>query len=289
MSYLQVTLLFPCDYFDKKQVEDDYKEEYQQGVQQGFHVILFDYDKFLQENTVNIYHNNDFQGICIYRGWMLKPKHYEILYQFLRNQGLMLINNPTEYENCHLFQNSYPLLTNLTPQTKFYEFPEEIDWDFIKSSFHRFMIKDFVKSVKGHDFPAFFDSSYTNEELHRYIKKFQELRGNLYTGGIVIKEFVEIAVEEGKTNEYRAFYLYDNLISLSKNSNQSQLSPCVPKDFLLSVPKMNSNFYTVDFAQRNNGDWFVIETGDGQVSGLSPNQFAFKFYEEIAEILGERE
>ena len=48
-----------------------------------------------------------------------------------------------------------------------------------------------------------------------------------------------------------------------------------------AIPVLDSRFYTVDFAELENGSWTVIETGDGQVSGLSPNQDVFRFYDEI--------
>ena len=37
----------------------------------------------------------------------------------------------------------------------------------------------------------------------------------------------------------------------------------------------------MDFAELADGSWIVVETGDGQVSGLSPGQYVFKFYEEL--------
>lgn len=111
--------------------------------------------------------------------------------------------------------------------------------------------------------------------------QFKNIRGDLFTNGIVIKEFLSLAKTDNITNEYRAFYLYGNLITLSKNSNQSTCAKQIPYDFIRSIPKLSSNFYTIDFAELEDGSWFVIETGDGQVSGLSPNQYIFKFYEEI--------
>lgn len=119
MKELKINILFPCDYFDKKIVEDIYKEEYEQVIKFDFNMILFDYDTFIQEDEINIY------------------------------------------------------------------------------------------------------------------------------------------------------------------PNQSKKAPCVPSDLIMKVPKIKSNFYTVDFAQLSSGEWIVIETGDGQVSVLSPNQFIFKYYEEI--------
>ena len=142
------------------------------------------------------------------------------------------------------------------------------------------MMKDYVKSVKGSDFPVYFDHTYTDEEMDRYAAEFIRLRDRLFVKGIVLKEFVDLKKTDHATNEYRAFYLYGKRITLSKNSNQKRDVP-VPEAFAGQLPRLNSNFYTVDFAELADGSWIVVETGDGQVSGLSPGQYVFKFYEEL--------
>ena len=76
-----------------------------------------------------------------------------------------------------------------------------------------------------------------------------------------------------------------NLISVSRNSNQSENCPFVPIEFVEKFTRLKSSFYTVDFAELENGEWIIIEVGDGQVSGLSPNQYVFKFYDEIRAII----
>jgi hypothetical protein len=48
----------------------------------------------------------------------------------------------------------------------------------------------------------------------------------------------------------------------------------VPQAFLAEVNeriKLHANFYVVDVAQTEKGDWIVIELNDGQQSGLSDN------------------
>ena len=45
---------------------------------------------------------------------------------------------------------------------------------------------------------------------------------------------------------------------------------------------MNSSFYTVDYAEMEDGDWKIIESGDGQVSGLSDFQNAESFYRKLS-------
>lgn len=318
---MKLTILYPGSYFDRKKVDEDYELEYQEAVKfQELQIAFFNYDEFMAGDRLKLFPLPLETGLCIYRGWMVKPEKYQALYEELRERGLELINTPKQYENCHEFPRSYPLLKDFTPsmlsfpeekvisgdmpqltacgfvdpeQKRFHNYTEsagqkgmncgrplDIDWDQTKAVFPRFMIKDYVKSVKGTSFPAFFDSTYSNKDLDQYLEQFKQLRGELYTGGIVIKEFVDLKRVNGITNEYRAFYLNGRLLTLSPNSNQ-RFGAQPPKALTDQLPLLESRFYNVDFAEQEDGHWMVIETGDGQVSGLSPGQYIFKFYEEL--------
>ena len=79
-----------------------------------------------------------------------------------------------------------------TPKTLIYPKGTEIDLSTVKKIFNRFMIKDYVKSVKGTDFPVFFENSVSQEEFDSWMNKFYEYRGDLFTGGICVKEFVDL-------------------------------------------------------------------------------------------------
>lgn len=276
-----ITILYPSDFFDIKKVDFDYQYEYIEAVKfPELQIVFYNYDEFSAGGKLKIYPSEVEKGLCVYRGWMLQPEKYRELYFLLRENGLNLINTPEEYENCHEFPNSYPLIRDFTPGIRTFKKGEVIDWDQLKREYKRFFMKDYVKSVKGTDFPAYFDASYSNEFLNEYVEKFIEMRGSLFVKGIVLKEFVELKKNGEVTNEYRGFYLDGSLLTLSRNSNQTE-GNSVPQELLNSLPVLKSRFYTVDFAELDNDQWIVIETGDGQVSGLSPGQFVFKYYEEL--------
>ena len=75
--------------------------------------------------------------------------------------GYRLVVNSNAYKKLHEFVNVYRIIRNDTaPMMKFLLYTR-IDVEFIKSTFGRFMVKDYVKSVKGSDFPVYFDSSIT--------------------------------------------------------------------------------------------------------------------------------
>lgn len=278
---MNYTILYPADFFELTKVDADYEYEYQEAIKfPEFQIAFYNYDELTEGKPLRLYPPAPQEGLCIYRGWMLQPETYKSLYRTLRDRGLTLINSSEEYENCHEFPNAYPMLEAQTPKIRIFKKGEAIDWDEVKCEFDRFMMKDYVKSVKGSDFPVYFDSSYSNQDLDRITDRFIQLRDKLFVKGIVLKEYVDLKKADHVTNEYRAFYLYGTLLTLSKNSNQKSMA-AVPDALVRQIPTLNSNFYTVDFAELEDGRWIVIETGDGQVSGLSPGQYVFKFYEEL--------
>ena len=279
-------ILFPSDYFDPKQPEIDYKKEYEAVCHlPDFKIILYNYDSFTQNEPLKIQPNDYYTGKCIYRGWMLTPNQYKTLFAFLEKSSITLINTPKEYDYCHLFPYVYPQIEQYTPKMLYFEYEQPIDWDAVNKTFTRFMVKDYVKSVKGHDFPTFFETPIKSEDMNLYIAKFIKLRSSLFTGGIAFKEYVNLKKYENKTNEYRAFYLCNKLLSLSRNSNQSDSCSLPPQELLDKFKTLQSQYYTVDFAELSDGSWIVLETGDGQVSGLSPGQWEFKYYEDMRHIL----
>jgi hypothetical protein len=181
----------------------------------------------------------------------------------------------------HLFPNVYEYIKEDTPKTLVYPEGCDVDLSHIKSCFKKFLIKDYVKSEKGTDFPTFFDNSISDDEFNRWLKIFKEYRANLFTGGFCIKEFVDLKKYGNCTNEWRVFYMNKNIVSVSKNSLQLDYVNNVPNELIEKYKNLPSPFYTVDYAELEDGTWKILEAGDGQVSGLSPNQDAESFFRTI--------
>ena len=143
------------------------------------------------------------------------------------------------------------------------------------------MIKDYVKSVKGTDFPVFFENSVTQEEFDFWMNKFYEYRGDLFTGGICVKEFVDLKLYGKSKNEYRVFYINGEVATINRNSGQLDYAAVPPKTLVEKYMHLNSKFYTIDFAELQDGSWIVIEAGDGSVSGLSDFQDYDEFFRKL--------
>ena len=116
----RILFLFPSDYFDLKKVDEEYRAEYDTALKfSEFGLMLFNYDEFVISGKLRFYPaniNSADYSICVYRGWMLKPDRYTVLYNKLKSMGITLINSPDEYANLHLFPNVYGNIMDFTPR-----------------------------------------------------------------------------------------------------------------------------------------------------------------------------
>ena len=275
-------ILFPDNYFNPSKPDSDYQAEWRAAIEFGFKTGLLSNDG-LDDGRIHLKLPDGYSGMVMYRGWMMRPDLYGKLYNKLLKCNVIPMTSPEMYAKFHTLPGYYSSIKEDTPKAIWYEDYNSIDWNCVRSIMNKCIVKDFVKSEKNTDFPAYIDLLKTNnDELNVLIHTFVEMRGELFTGGLVFKEFVNLKRYEGKTNEWRAYYLEGHLLSLSRNSGQADDVPSVP-DYLLSKYTM-SGFYTVDFAELDDDTWTIIECGDGQVSGLPETLSPHKFYSHIYNI-----
>lgn len=279
-------IIFPSSYFSIKRVDEELQNEYDAVLATGlFNVILFGYDEFISEGKLIL--NKIPSGKCtaVMRGWMMKPEQYRIFYDKLLKNNIQLITSPEEYELMHIFPNVYKYFGADTAEIKLYPLHERINVEELKQNFDRFMIKDFVKSEKGTEFPRYFDASVTQEQFDECMKIFYKYRGDLLTGGICVKEYLDLKLYNGKTNEYRVFYANNKILTVSKNSGQENNTDELPWSLIEKYKNLPSCYYTIDYAELADGTWSVIEAGDGSVSGLSDNQDAEQYFRALHDAL----
>ena len=272
-------ILFPSDYFNPAAVDSDLQEEYEAVKENKMLTpILFSYEEWFEHGKLVLSEAVDRVTGAVYRRWMMKPEQYEQFYEALKKLNIWLLTSPDEYRMLHMFPNVYAQVREDSARILLFPLHAPIDISLVRKSFPKFMVKDYVKSVKGTEFPKFFDESTTQEEFDRWMEVFYKYRGNLLTGGICIKEYLDLKRYDGKTNEYRMFYADGIGITLEPNSGQGAFTPKPPRALLEKYCSLGSPFYTVDYAELSDGSWKVIETGDGSVSGLSDRQDAKAFY-----------
>jgi hypothetical protein len=202
-------------------VDEDLAEEYRAARWEGgFETAVFDYQAWFREQRLRLSYVPEREITAVYRGWMMKPEQYAVFYRELLSQKIRLITTPEMYEKLHLFPRVYPELLPNTARMLTFPLHSEIDVRACLRAFGRFLVKDYVKSVKGSEFPAYFDENCSQEAFHVWMELFYRYRGDLLTGGICIKEFLELKRYEGRTNEYRVFYVNGEPIRISRNSGQ---------------------------------------------------------------------
>ena len=277
-------ILFPCNPLDNKKIDDDYLQEHHAAKLQGHDCYLFDHDEFVRGEFKSNIPNVDDKSTLILRSWMLNLVQYEELYNILDKLGYSLINTPEQYKNCHHFPESYDYIQGHTSKAIFIkEWSADILQD-ISNFFgdKDFLMKDFVKSAKG--VPGLFKMStgISGEDLLKKVEEFVAHRGALFSEGLVFKEFVNLKQYEENVNEFRLFFYERRLISMTQNSNVKEVHSKPNNetiDFVEEIAcEIDSNYFTIDIAEMENGMWMIIETGDGQVSGLSPEQNCLEYY-----------
>jgi hypothetical protein len=280
------TILFPSSYFSVNKVDEDLQAEYEAAVATGlWETVFFDYNQWFNGGKLVLSREVE-KGIhAVYRGWMMKEEQYRAFYAALQDVGVTLVTSPKEYLHFHYFPNVYEDIRKDTPGMIAVPDGSAYSLDYIQKRFDRFMVKDYVKSVKGTDFPKCFTKGTTDEEFHEAMKTFFKYRGNLFSGGICFKEYVDLATYDGRTNEYRVFYVNNEVASVSRNSLQQEYT-ATPPDYLIQKYKsLASPFYTLDFAELANGCWKILEAGDGSVSGPSEGQNLKSFYRAISVLM----
>lgn len=280
------TIVFPSSFFDIHKVDEDLQEEYDAAMETGlFDVIIFGYEKWFDEGKLVLANMPLEEVTAVYRGWMMKPEQYTQFYYQLRERGICLVTDPETYTTMHVFPNIYKFVAEDTAKMRVFPLHEEINIAEVKKEFPRFIVKDYVKSVKGTEFPRYFDYSIEQDAFNQWMEVFYQYRGNLLTGGICIKEFLDLKQYGDKTNEYRVFYMNHEIATVSRNSGQLLTTATPPKELIEKYCNLPSVFYTVDFAELEDGTWRIIEAGDGSVSGLSQGQDYRAFFRALHQCL----
>ena len=275
-------ILFPSSFFSRENVDEDMQKEYDSVIVTGlFDVAIFGYSQWFDENKLLLNKKFAKEQIAIYRGWMMSPEQYSNFYNLLLKKNIRLINNPNNYRLFHLFPNIYETLKEDTAKMEIYPLHQQIDIEKLKKNFQKFMVKDYVKSVKCTDFPKFFDHNVEQKDFDRCMEIFYNYRGYLLTGGICIKEFLDLKYYGKNTNEYRVFYMNNKVATVTRNSNQENNTPQPPKYLIEKYKNLDSPFYTIDYAELKDGSWKIIEAGDGGVSGLPDTQDYDLFFRKL--------
>jgi hypothetical protein len=188
----------------------------------------------------------------VYRGWMVKSEEYATLVQAIEQCGASAFISPEEYLATHHLPNWYPLLSDLTPETRVYPVDADLVAELHSLRWGGYFLKDYVKSLKTAPGSLVHDPA----EAPAVIDAMREYRGEI-EGGICVRRIEEFI----PASEQRYFVL----LGVGYPPTQGAVVPDIVRRCAERLP---SKFFSVDVARRADGEFRVIEVGDGQVSDL---------------------
>lgn len=225
---------------------------------------------------------------------MLTVEQYSLFYKALLNKNIQLINTIIEYKHCHYLPSSYHKIKEYTPKSNWTTTLSEEEIIKLSDDFgdESIIVKDFVKSEKHNWKDACFIPNASNKEhVQQVVSKFIELRGDFLNEGLVFRKFekLQFLTNHSKsgmplTKEYRLFFLNKKLLAVFNYWDEGEYEEIAIdlNKFVEIAQTIESNFFTMDIAQKINGEWIIMELGDGQVSGLPDNADKNQFYEKIS-------
>jgi len=130
-------------------------------------------------------------------------------------------------------------------------------------------------------------------KLTETINNLIELRGNYLNEGIVIREYIELSnlSKHSKSGmplseEYRLFFYENELLGIYnywEECDYNDIEKPNTKIFEEIAKGIESNFFTMDIAKDKDGNYLIIELGDGQMAEIPERNDINLFYKRIRE------
>ncbi|GEM49815.1 ATP-grasp domain-containing protein [Deinococcus cellulosilyticus] len=203
---------------------------------------------------------------------------YPAFYQEWLHQGVRMINTPDEHLRASELPGWYPLLTDLTPRS--------IWFDHLPSSEDIERQLDFPVFIKGARQTSQHQASLCvasdSTELKSILEGYQQ-DPILYWQTLVCRELLPLRIlQEGQGDqlpvafEFRTFWYRGELAGLGRywldgppySANREELQDLLNTARTV-VERLNVPFLVVDVAQTASGRWVVIECNDAQESGYA--------------------
>lgn len=223
------------------------------------------------------------KGSLVFGRYSVLP-YYDELCDDLAENSSVLINSRWSHQYLATIKEWYPTLFGMTPRTylSLEEFKNQVKVDPTLAS-KSFVLKGETNSKKHNWDTHMFAKTLTDvDQVYRNLSN----DGLVGAQSIIVREFVPLR-SFGKgikglpiTEEYRFFVLYGKVVGSGYYWSEHPevreeyfLSPNnVDKFFLQNVIDRVSphvNFFVVDIARTESGNWIVVELNEAQMSGLS--------------------
>jgi hypothetical protein len=292
-----LTVLFPASPLSARLVEPDFAPEMEAAIACGFPVGLLQLETLLEgdmEQAVARVPKQDSASRFVYRGWMITSGQYALLVDQLARRGYEPLTSPQDYQRHHEYPGAWSSLSHLMPRSLVIGNTRLDDVECVVEEAARtlsgaVLIKDYVKSRK-HEWKdaCFIPDIADHSAAARVVSTFLERQGESLQGGLVFRELLDLVNigHHPKSKlplplEFRSFFFGKEVLCTlpywDEADYETEVTP--PEEFLREVAeRMGGGFFTVDTALAKDGRWYVIETGDGQVSQIPDRMPLNDFY-----------
>ncbi len=215
----------------------------------------------------------------IWFGYIPTVEHYTAIYRAAIAKGIRLVNSPSEYQTAMEFDRFYPQLRELTPAS--IVCTDLQDLEAISTTFcYPVFIKGAIKSNKERGWSACVANNAIEASTIAADLFARERRSR---GRVIVRELVKLrAIDRDARDfplgrEYRLFVYRDRILARGFYWDEhpdpfvltAEDVECIEMLALEAARRVGTPFMAIDLGQLDNGDWIVIEVGDGQFSGLS--------------------
>jgi hypothetical protein len=242
-----VRLLYPDDPLNQRQPDGPYLREYEIARARGIATSIFSFEDF-ERGRFDAKPRPTPGEAVLYRGWMLNPDGYLRLVQALAQLSVRAIVSPHAYRAAHHLPAWYPLVQDLTAETKTFAADSDFAAAFAGLSWPGYFVKDYVKSLNT----GAGSLVKSPAEIARVVAQLRKYRGEIEGGICVRREERYVAGSE------RRYFIAGGHAFTVANDVPEVVSTC--------AGRIASPFFAVDIACRTDGVLRIIEIGDGQVS-----------------------
>ncbi|GAA3949267.1 ATP-grasp domain-containing protein [Actinomadura viridis] len=210
-------------------------------------------------------------GPVWYRGWMLTAGEYAAMAGLLKKRGTVLLTHPDDYRRAHELPGWHDTFAGLTPPSVWRPLSPGQDPGDLGELVRPLrggpgVVKDYVKSRKHEwDEACFVPDMNDPARLRGVVVKMIALQDEFLAGGVVVREY-ERYVGDG---EARVWWVDGEPALVGPHPDSPDVEPDPELAAVApAVRALGCRFITTDLARRADGEWRVVEVGDGQVSDL---------------------
>lgn len=242
-----MVLLYPAASLAPRRVDEVLEEEWKAAKAAGFETTLLDFD-LLQAGGMPRLSDLEPNQNVLYRGWMMQGADYERLHYLVSKGGGQLVTSLAAYSLCHHLPRWYPLLKDFTAETLFFDEQEDVAAALRAHGWTGCFLKDHVKSLSTGQGSLLHDL----DQVSLCVDQMRKYRGFI-EGGLCARK-----IETYQTDTERRFFV----IQGRPYGDEAEIPDCVQA----AASLIESPFFSVDVAVRQDGAMRIIELGDGQVS-----------------------